>query len=338
MSTACGSARRPVSASARLLIRYRLGDLLRGRLASVEIDGLELRGRLVDGRLELAGFEAPDEAPARRPAALLPWPEKIVLRAAEIPLATPWGELRAPLAGELRPTAGRREFSLEMSGGELINDAGRLRADLTVRGQRPARSGDRARATRWRTGRLASAAETFALPGLAGGIDGGGELAFELAGRPPGCPARAGELRVAAARRRRWHRCAAPLPPPWRILLGDAAPPLRVSGALAGDRPALELDGALRLAAGPARSAPIWRASSLSTRGPPDRGRRPRERHRERAALAGGDAREGRARAAPARARPRTSRRHAPARLGGSAPATPAGRCEGAALRHRLAA
>jgi hypothetical protein len=239
----------PGQGATRLVLRYRLGDLLQGRLASIEIEGLELHGRLVDGRLELAGLPAAgDGGEASLPA--LPWPERILLRAAEIRLATPWGELLAPLTGALSPAGGAAAFRLEMSGGELINDAGRLQADLTVAGSAPL---DPASALRDAVahGRLALAAAGFGLPGLAGGIDGGGEVAFELAAgrldaRLPTGALRVAELGPALA------PLAAPLPPPWRIELGGPARPLRVSGTVTGDRPALELDGALRLLAGPA--------------------------------------------------------------------------------------
>ncbi|MDF2781024.1 MAG: hypothetical protein K0S96_828, partial [Geminicoccaceae bacterium] len=165
---------------ARLQIRYRLGELLRGQVESVEIEGLELRGRIVDGRVELAGFESSGEPGEGGGLELLPWPREVVLRAAEVQLASPWGELRLPLTAELRPGA-MASFQLEVSDGRLINDAGRLRVDLRLQGEAPL---DRAVsiADVVASGAATVAAESFAVPRLAEGIDGQGEVAFELAG------------------------------------------------------------------------------------------------------------------------------------------------------------
>jgi hypothetical protein len=121
----------PAQRIARIRLHYRPLDLLRGRLASLEIAGLELRARLVDGRLELPGLPTPQDSdePAALPA--LPWPEKIALRDSEIRLTTPWGELQAPLSAELLLDAGSAKLDLALADGALINDAGRLRADTT---------------------------------------------------------------------------------------------------------------------------------------------------------------------------------------------------------------
>jgi hypothetical protein len=234
---------------ARLLIGYRLGDLLlRGRLAGVEITGLELHGRLVDGRIELAGL--PSTPGGGGEATLLPWPERIVLQDALIRLDTPWGELRAPLAAEAMLDGSTAGFRLEMTGGELINDAGRLQADLGMTGSAPL-AGSPTLGDLSARGRLELAAERFALPEVAGGIDGKAAAAFQLAAGRLEARLESGALQVAelapalAALR-------APLPPPWRIELADAARPLRLGGALAGDRIDLDLDGALRLTAGAA--------------------------------------------------------------------------------------
>ena len=110
-------------------IRYRLRDLLRGRVASIEAEGLELRARLVDGQLELAGLEPPAGS-AGGGFGLPAWPDQMVLRAAEVQLETPWGQLRLPLSAELRPGRPEAEFTLKVAGGQLINLAGRLDADL----------------------------------------------------------------------------------------------------------------------------------------------------------------------------------------------------------------
>jgi hypothetical protein len=232
---------------ARLQIRYRLTDLLRGRVESVEVDGLELRGRLTDGRLELAGQGAPGESDEQARLDLLPWPRKIVLRSAKLQLATPWGELRLPLALELQPTATAAEFRIDVMDGRLINDAGTLHADLTLRGHAPL---DQALnlAGIAASGKAEIAAESFAVPQLAEGIDGQGAVTFELA---------AGRLEASIgpalidveSLAPRLAALAEPLPPPWAIALGDDRTPLRATGELAGETMALQIDGALDLAA-----------------------------------------------------------------------------------------
>ncbi|HSA80920.1 MAG TPA: YdbH domain-containing protein [Geminicoccaceae bacterium] len=232
---------------ARLQIRYRLTDLLRGWVESVEIDGLQLRGRITDGRLELAGLGAPGEPGEQSSLGLMPWPRKVVLRAAALELATPWGELRLPLALELQPTAAAAEFQIEVTAGRLINDAGILRADLTLQGQAPLGQGlDLAGIVA--SGEAAIAAESFAVPELAEGIDGHSEVTFELAGGR--LEARIGPALIGVELLApRLAALAGPLPPPWQIALGDDTAPLRVSGAPAGETLALEVDGALSLAA-----------------------------------------------------------------------------------------
>ncbi len=238
---------------ARLQIRYRLRDLLHGAVARVEIEGLELHGRLTDGRIELPGLDLPNDGAEGAGWPILPWPQEIVLRGAKIQLATPWGLLRAPLAAELRPAPPDAAFRLEVGGGELIGPAGRLRAALSLEGHLPL---DRTLALQdvAAGGRVQLAAEGFSLTGVADGIDGMAEISLALADGRLDARMTSGELRVAelaaalAALR-------APLPPPWRLALADPARPLQARGALAGDILSLDLDGALRLAAGAATVA-----------------------------------------------------------------------------------
>jgi hypothetical protein len=232
---------------ARLQIRYRLTDLLRGRVDSVEVDGLELRGRLTDGRLELAGLDATGAPDEQARLDLLPWPRRVVLRSADLQVATLWGELRLPLALELQPTATAAEFKIEVMDGRLINDAGTLHADLTLRGHAPL---DQALslADIAASGQAEIAAESFAVPQLAEGIDIQGAVMFELAaGR---FEARIGPALIEVeSLAPRLAAFAEPLPPPWAIALGDDSAPLRATGELAGETMALRIDGALNLAA-----------------------------------------------------------------------------------------
>jgi Dicarboxylate transport len=232
---------------ARLQISYRPTALLRGRVESVEVEGLELRGRITDGRLELAGIGAPGEAEEQVSLDLLPWPQKIVVRAAEVQLATPWGELRLPLALDLRATTAAAEFQIEVMDGRLINDAGTLRADLTLQGQAPlGRSLDLAGILA--SGAAAITAESFAVPQFGEGIDGHSEVTFELAaGR---LEARIGPALIdVESLAPELAALAGPLPPPWQIGLGDGTAPLHVTAAPADETMMLEIDGALSLAA-----------------------------------------------------------------------------------------
>jgi Dicarboxylate transport len=140
-----------------------------------------------------------------------------------------------------------------VSGGELVGTAGLLRVDLSLSGEvgldRTLTPDDVAA-----TGRLQLAAEDFALPDLAEDIDGSGEITLALADGRLDAEIASGELRIAAlaAALARLHE---PLPPPWDLELADGARPLRASGELADDGVGLELDGALRLTAGPATVA-----------------------------------------------------------------------------------
>jgi hypothetical protein len=236
---------------ARLQIRYRLGDLLRGRIQSVEIEGLELRGRIVDGRIELAGLETQGEPGEPAAIDVLPWPAKVVVRAAEVQLASPWGELRLPLMAELQPTAAEAKFRIEVTDGRLINDAGRLRTDVRLKGAVPL---DRAitPADVTATGKATIAVEGFAVPQVAEGVDGQSEVTFELnAGK---LDARLGPaLLEVGSLAPSLVALGEPLPPPWQLRVGDETAPLRVTAELSGETAALQVAGALDLAAGQVR-------------------------------------------------------------------------------------
>ncbi len=240
----------PGDSLGHLRIRYHLRDLLHGRIASIEAEGLELRGRLVDGQIELAGLEPPSGS-AGGGFRLPVWPEHVVVRAAEVQLDTPWGELRLPLSAELRPDRPEAEFTVSVAGGQLITDAGRLRADLDLEGHLPLD----ARLTLGAvgaTGRLELAAEHFAVPELAETIEGRGELTFMVEGGR--IEARIGPAEVnVGSLARELASLEEALPTPWRVRLGDRGGPIRVTGPLEPAAAAFAIAGGLDLAAGQAR-------------------------------------------------------------------------------------
>ena len=176
-----------------------------------------------------------------------------------------------------------------MTDGRLINDAGTLRGTLALQGQAPLGQGlDLAGIVA--SGEAVITAESFAMPQVAEGIDGESEATFELA---------AGRLEAGIGPARidieslapRLAALAEPLPPPWRIALGDGVAPLRVTGTLAGETGALRIDGALNLAAGQARlGAELATSLGIEDDGRLDRDRGPGERHRRAAPLARGPA------------------------------------------------
>ncbi len=236
----------------RLRIRYRLRDLVRGRVASIEAGGLRLRGRWVDGRLEPAGFEPP-AAGAESGLRLPVLPDQVVVRAAEVALETPWGELVLPLSAELRAGWPEAEFSIDMAGGRLLNDAGEVRADLDLRGHLPLDPKVTLGAVRAQ-GRLAFAAAQMALPDLAGAIDGRGELTFEIADGRIDARLDPAEATIGALAAPLRHLAEA-LPTPWQVRLGDQTGPIRLTGPLAITAADFRVAGGLVLAAGRARLA-----------------------------------------------------------------------------------
>ncbi len=235
---------------ASLRIRYQLSDLVRGRITSIEAEGLQLQGRIVEGRLDLAGL-GPGAGRDGGGFALPAWPEELVLRRAEVQLGTPWGELRLPVSGALRPGRPEAEFNISVAGGQLINDAGRLGADLDLHGHLPLDPGVTLAAVSAQ-GHANVVAEHFAVPGLAGAIEGRGELAFtvergRIDGRIGPAEASVGSLAPQLA------GLAEALPPPWQIRLGDRSGPIRIAGPLEIATAAFTIAGGLDLAAGRAQ-------------------------------------------------------------------------------------
>ncbi len=234
-----------------LRIRYRLSDLLHGRIASIEAEGLKLHGRIAEGRLEIAGLEGGSPGGPGGGFGLPAWPQEVVLRTAEVQLETPWGTLTLPVAGTLRPGRPEAEFSISVAGGQLTSGAGRLHANLDLEGHLPLDANLTLAAVSAR-GHVDLAAEDFAAPGLAAAIEGRGEITFTLEGGRIDARVGAAEVNVGAL--------AAPLagleealPTPWRIR-PDAGPrAIRITGPLDPDAGDFAIAGGLDLAAGRAR-------------------------------------------------------------------------------------
>jgi hypothetical protein len=252
-----------------LRIRYDLPGLLHGRVASIEADGLELRGRVVDGRLELAGLEPKTGANAS--LGLPVWPDEMVLRTAEVQLKTPWGELRLPLSAELRAGRPEAEFTISVAGGQLITGSGRLNAGLDLHGHLPLHP-NVALGALSAQGRLDLEAGHLVLPDLASSIDGQGEVTFEIAegridARIGPAAATVGSLGAQLA------SLEDALPPPWQIRLGGPTGPIRLTGPLEPAAAVFTVAGGLDLAAGRARLGADLEASlRTDTRGDFDGG------------------------------------------------------------------
>src|SRR5690606_39180185 len=164
----------------RVHVAYRPGDLLRGRIARVSVEGVTLRGRLGRNGLQLEGLDltgAAADEPTGLPAP--PLPERVSVRDVRLELATPLGDLIVPFEAEVRPAQDRAAFVVEAVAAELAGASGRLRADLRAEGEMPLGVPEPAMATT-ASGRLQLRADDLSVPEVASGIDGSGDLAFVL--------------------------------------------------------------------------------------------------------------------------------------------------------------
>ncbi len=239
---------------ARLQIRYHLTDLLRGRLDRVDLEGLDLSGRIADGRFELDGWATElgsSGAALNLPA--LPVPGQIVLHEAQVHLATSWGELEVPLSAELRPQA---KFTLDVANALLANDAGRLRADISLRGQLGPEGAIMLRDVSGE-GHLNITAEDFALTDVADGINGKAGITFRLSDGGFSAEIAPTEIEVATLAQG-LAVLEDPLPAPWRIDVGE---PVHLAGQLADDGMTVRTDAKLDLAAGQGRVGGAFQAS-----------------------------------------------------------------------------
>ncbi len=135
---AIGGRSRPEQLVGRLTMDYRPGDLLRGRIEAVSVEGVTLRGRIDQDGLRLEGLDlaaAGTGEAARLPA--LPMPERVSIRDVRLELTTPAGVVTVPVEAQLRPQPDRATFVLDAPGAELAAPTGRLRADVHVEGEMP---------------------------------------------------------------------------------------------------------------------------------------------------------------------------------------------------------
>ena len=242
----------------RLKIDYRPGDLLRGRLEGVSVEGLRLRGRIDRDGFRLEGLDvatARPEQPTRLPA--LPIPERVSIRDARLELATPVGIVLVPFEAELHPEQDRAVFVLDAERAELAAPTGRLRVDLHIEGEMPldAHSLEQSLAGAiTASGRAELSAEALAVPGVARGMGGAGELAFAW---------ERGQLQASLSDVRaqleaiapEWEALAELLPAPWQV---EFAQPVGISASFPDDGIRLEGSGRIALAtAGPQLDADL---------------------------------------------------------------------------------
>jgi hypothetical protein len=230
---------------ARLQVHYRPTDLLRGLIDQIDLEGLELSARIADGRIELDGWRTGSASSGGVfDLAALPRPEQILLRASAIRLATPWGELNLPLSAELRPARPRAEFTLDIADARLANDAGRLDADLDIRGQLVLDGGIALRNVNAEGG-LDITAQDFALAGLAGGIDGKAGITFRLS--DGGFSAEIGPTEIeVASLAQKLALFKEPFPTPWQIKVGE---PVHFTGQVVADGVTVQTDAKLDVSA-----------------------------------------------------------------------------------------
>jgi hypothetical protein len=203
---------------ARLRVTYRLPDLLSGRLDQVEIDGLVVRARLRDGRLEIAGFETPPDGD-KGELPPLPYAEQVVVRNARFELATGFGRLQLPLFAEIRPSAGRIAFTATVEEARLGDGDQAIRARLDLHGDVP-RGTPVTIADVRANGTLAIDADGAPLADLAR-LAGTGTIAFDLdRGR---LHAQAPDLALSVER---------VAPAPWQARLGEGRIELTAEGDL----------------------------------------------------------------------------------------------------------
>ena len=274
---ALGGRSRPEQLVGRLTIDYRPGDLLRGRIEAVSVEGVTLRGRIDQDGLRLEGMDlaaaGSDEAP-RLPA--LPLPERVSIRDVRLELTTPAGVVTVPLEAQLNPQPDRATFVLDAQDAELAAPTGRLQADVHVEGEMPLDMRSLADAIT-ASGRAQLRAEALTLPRVARGIDGAGQLAFSwqhggLNGTLSDLDAQLESLAP------EWATVAQLLPAPWRI---ELAQPASVSANLVDG--GFQLQGSARITlatAGPRLDTTFTTTAALDRHGRIARAGRARRRGR----------------------------------------------------------
>ena len=254
---ALGGRSHPEQLVGRLTIEYRPGDLLRGRIEAVSVEGLTLRGRVDQDGLRLEGLDLAAAGPGGRPgcrrcrlagAGLDPRPPA----RADHPGRRGHGtrsrrsSTRSRIAPHSCSTRRTRSWPRRPDG---------CSADVHVEGAMPLDMRSLADAIT-ASGRAQLRAEALTLPGVARGIDGAGELAFSWRhGRLDGALSNLdAQLELLAPE---WAIVAQLLPAPWRI---ELAQPASVSASLADDGFQLQGSGRITLAtAGPQLDSDVQR-------------------------------------------------------------------------------
>jgi hypothetical protein len=248
----------------RLTIDYRPGDLLRGRIEEVSVEGLALRGRIDRDGVQLEGLDFPTaspEEPAQLPA--LPMPERVSVRDARLELATPFGIVLLPFEAQLRPESDRAVFVLDAARAELAAPTGQLQVDLHVGGEVPLDARSLAGQVT-ASGRAQLHAEALAVPGIASGLDGTGELAFVWERGKLEASLSNARAQVAAIAPE-WDALADLLPAPWQIQFTQ---PAGVSASFVDGGVRLEGSGRIALTtAGPQLDAALSTTVGLDADG-----------------------------------------------------------------------
>jgi hypothetical protein len=261
---ALGGGTHPEQLVGRLTIEYRPGDLLRGRIEALSVEGLTLRGRVDRDGLRLGGADLAAAGPGGTPRLpALPLPERVSIRDLRLELTTPAGVVTVPVEAQLRPQVDRATFVLDAQDAELAAPTGRLRADVHVEGALPLDVRSLADAIT-ASGRAQLRAEALTLPGVARGIDGAGEFAFSW--RQGGLDGALSNLHAQLeSLAPEWGIVAQLLPAPWRI---ELAQPASVSASLADDGFRLQGSGRVTLAtAGPQLDSTVSATVALDPHG-----------------------------------------------------------------------
>jgi hypothetical protein len=248
----------------RLRIDYRPRDLLRGRIEEVSVEGLTLRGQIDQDGVQLEGLEFPTASPEEPPQLpALPMPERVSVRDARLELATPFGVVLLPFEAQLRPESARAVFVLDAERAELAAPTGQLQVDLHVEGEMPLDAQLLAGQIR-ASGRAQLRAEALAVPGIASGMDGTGELAFAWERGNLQASLSNAHAQVAAIAPE-WDAVAELLPAPWQI---ESTQPAGVSASFVDDGIRLEASGRIALAtAGPQLEAALSTTVALDADG-----------------------------------------------------------------------
>ncbi len=223
--------------------RYRPGELFQGRVRSVTLQDVVVRGRVTEEGVQLAGLEENGDG-AGLPG--LPLPEQLLVRNARLELETPVGQLIVPVRAELRPRGDLADFTLEIEQVHLAEASARVGADLQLEGVVPLPRPSLADLVA--EGHLQLSAEGLDVPGVGRGIDGSGRWDLRVADGV--LQAETSDLDVhIAAPSDDLGELAAALPAPWRVQVGAPGQPLTLLAQRQDAGALIEVEGPAALAA-----------------------------------------------------------------------------------------